>query len=123
MIPLVLQMAGIAEETTHAHLPREPWQGLARILKAFPVPITGTRSIEEAFVTGGGVSIKEIDPATMASKLTPGLYFAGEVLDVHAHTGGYNITVAFSSGHAAGTAAAAQALAGGQGCIARPSAT
>ena len=117
MIPLVLEMTGIDEATTHAHLPKERWQALARLLKAFPVTITGTLSIEEAFVTGGGVSIKEVDPSTMASKITPGLFFAGEVLDVHAHTGGYNITVAFSSGHAAGTAAAEHAATVGQDCI------
>jgi predicted Rossmann fold flavoprotein len=117
MIPLLLEMAGIDEATTHAHLPKERWQGLARLVKALPVTITGTLSIEEAFVTGGGVSIKEVDPATMASRVAPGLYFAGEVLDVHAHTGGYNITVAFSSGHAAGTAAAAHARDVGQVCI------
>ena len=71
-----------------------------------PSPRTAMPQSPPAFVTGGGVSLKEIDPRTMGSKKMPGLFFAGEILDVHAHTGGYNITIAFSSGHAAGTAAA-----------------
>lgn len=115
MVPLLLSLAGIAEETTHAHLPRDRWEQLTRLLKAFPATVTGTRSLEEAFVTGGGVSIKEIDPRTMESKRKAGLFFAGEVMDVHAHTGGYNITVAFSTGYVAGTAAARRA----QGSLAR----
>ncbi|MDF2628688.1 MAG: ytfP [Symbiobacteriaceae bacterium] len=106
LIPLLLSMAAIDEATTFAHLPKDRWQHLARLTKAFPVTISGTLGIDEAFVTGGGVSIREIDPSTMGSRLTPGLYFAGEVMDVHAHTGGYNITVAFSSGWTAGTSAA-----------------
>lgn len=116
IIPMLLERAGIDEATTHAHLPKDGWMQLARLIKAFPVTIIGTLSIEEAFVTGGGVSVKEIDPRTMASKLTPGLYFAGEVMDVHAHTGGYNITVAFSSGYVAGSSAAEFVL-DGQVCI------
>lgn len=122
LVPLLLSMADIDEATTFAHLPRERWQRLARLVKAFPVTVTGTLSIEEAFVTGGGVSIKEIDPTTMASRLTAGLYFVGEVLDVHAHTGGYNITVAFASGWTAGTSAAGH-VQEGQVCIAKPSNT
>jgi len=111
LIPVLLGLAGVDEATTLAHLPREGWQQFTRLVKALPVTVTGTLSLEQAFVTGGGVSIREIDPATMGSKLTAGLYFAGEVMDVHAHTGGYNITVAFSSGWTAGTAAAEFALA------------
>ncbi|HWI52198.1 MAG TPA: NAD(P)/FAD-dependent oxidoreductase [Symbiobacteriaceae bacterium] len=115
LIPVLLEMAGIDEATTFAHLPKDRWQQLARLVKAFPVTVTGTLGIAEAFVTGGGVAIAEIDPATMASRMAVGLYFAGEVIDVHAHTGGYNITVAFSSGWAAGSSAAR--------CIAEPSTT
>jgi predicted Rossmann fold flavoprotein len=118
LIPLLLEKSGIDEATTFAHLPKEGWQSLARLAKGFPVTITGTLSIEEAFVTGGGVAIREIDPSTMGSRLCPGLFFAGEVMDVHAHTGGYNITVAFSSGWAAGQAAGAHAREAGQVCIA-----
>jgi len=105
MIPLLLEKAGIGMETTYAHLSKKSWQDFTRLLKAFPLSVTGTLSIEEAFVTGGGVSIKEIDPKTFQSKLVAGLFFAGEVMDVHAHTGGYNITVAFSSGYNAGKSA------------------
>jgi len=70
--------------------------------------VTGTRPISEAIVTAGGVSVKEIDPKTMESKIVPGLYFAGEVIDIDAFTGGYNLQAAFSTGFVAGTAAAAK---------------
>ena len=68
--------------------------------------ITGPRPVEEAIVTSGGVAVGEVDPSTMASKLCPGLYFAGEVLDVDAYTGGFNLQIAWSTGHLAGAAAA-----------------
>lgn len=110
MVPLVLDMAGLSGETTGAHLSRGGLTALARHLKAFPVTAIGTLPLSEAFVTGGGVSVKEMDPRTMASKKKAGLYFAGEVMDVHGHTGGYNITAAFATGHTAGTAAARAAL-------------
>lgn len=110
LLTFFLEKAAIAEETTFPHLSRKAWQGFCGLIKGFPVSITGTLSIEEAFVTGGGVSIKEIDPRTFASKIVRGLYFAGEIMDVHAHTGGYNITVAFSSGYNAGRSAASYAL-------------
>lgn len=110
MVPLVLERSGISGETTGAHLPKAGLTALVRLLKALPFTVTGTRPLEEAFVTGGGVSIREIDPRTMASRLKEGLFFAGEVMDVHGHTGGYNITIAFSTGYAAGTAAARLAL-------------
>jgi predicted Rossmann fold flavoprotein len=104
--PLLLDLAGIPHDTTYAHLPKGKWQALAQLIKRLPATATGTLSIEEAFVTGGGVHLKEIDPKTMGSLKSEGLYFAGEILDVHAHTGGYNITIAFSSGFVAGTWAA-----------------
>lgn len=68
--------------------------------------VNGTQPIEKAFVTGGGVSIKEIEPKTMASKKKPGLYFCGEILDIHGYTGGYNITSALVTGNVAGQSAA-----------------
>ncbi len=104
ILPL-LEKASITEETTYAHLAKKNWVDFVQLLKGIPLRVSGTLSIEEAFVTGGGVSIKEIDPKTFASKLIEGLYFAGEIMDVHAHTGGYNITVAFSSGYNAGRSA------------------
>lgn len=102
LIPLLLEKSGISEDTTLSHLSKQKWQALAELAKAFPLTITGTLSLEEAFITGGGVHVKEIEPKTMQSKLVSGLFFAGEVMDVHAHTGGYNITIAFSSGYVAG---------------------
>ncbi|MGD8192272.1 NAD(P)/FAD-dependent oxidoreductase [Brevibacillus ginsengisoli] len=102
LIPVLLQLADIPEETTLSHLSKKSWQSFVHFIKAFPVTVIKTLTLEEAFITGGGVSVKEIDPKTMQSKLIEGLFFAGEVMDVHAHTGGYNITIAFSSGYIAG---------------------
>ncbi|WP_019122029.1 NAD(P)/FAD-dependent oxidoreductase [Brevibacillus massiliensis] len=112
MIPLLLKLADIPEEMTYDHLSKRHWQKFSAAIKRFPLTITGTLSLSEAFITGGGVSVKEIDPRTMQSKLMPGLFFAGEVMDVHAHTGGYNITIAFSSGYVAGYHSARMALEG-----------
>ncbi|GAB2701404.1 NAD(P)/FAD-dependent oxidoreductase [Paenibacillus thermoaerophilus] len=105
-IPLLLNRAGLKEDLTFDNVPKQGWRELARLFKAFPVKVHGSLSIEEAFVTGGGVHLKEIDPRTMESKLMPGLYFCGEILDIHGYTGGYNITAAFSTGHCAGRSAA-----------------
>jgi predicted Rossmann fold flavoprotein len=107
---LVLALAGLDPELTHAHLPRAGVQALARHVKRLSARVTGTLSIEEAFVTGGGVSLKEVDAKTLESRKAAGLAFAGEVLDVHAHTGGYNITIALSTGWVAGSWAAKRAL-------------
>jgi predicted Rossmann fold flavoprotein len=93
-------------QTTQANLSKEAIRSLAQHSLAFPLQADGTLSIEKAFVTGGGVSIKEIQPKRMESKLMHGLFFCGEVLDLHGYTGGYNITVAFSTGYTAGKAAA-----------------
>ncbi|WP_219835657.1 NAD(P)/FAD-dependent oxidoreductase [Paenibacillus sp. R14(2021)] len=106
MIPLLLKGAGLDEQLTFDHIPKQAWLDLAKLVKAFPIRAYGTLSLEDAFVTGGGVNLKEINPKTMASKLTKGLYFCGEVLDIHGYTGGYNITAAFSTGYTAGTSAA-----------------
>ncbi|OXS56817.1 hypothetical protein B1A99_18295 [Cohnella sp. CIP 111063] len=106
MIPPLLRGAELAETVTYDNVPRQAWSRLAGLIKRFPVRVYGTLSIEDAFVTGGGVNLKEIDPKTMESKLTKGLYFCGEVLDIHGYTGGYNITAAFSTGYTAGMHAA-----------------
>ncbi|QJD84822.1 BaiN/RdsA family NAD(P)/FAD-dependent oxidoreductase [Cohnella herbarum] len=106
MIPLLLQQAGLAESLTYDNLPRQDWMQLAKLIKRFPIRVYGTLSIEDAFVTGGGIHLKEIDPRTMESKLVSGLYFCGEILDIHGYTGGYNITAAFSTGYSAGMNAA-----------------
>lgn len=108
MIPVILQKSQIDEDTTYHHLPKGAAQTIAGMLKGFPILVTGTRSLSEAFVTGGGVNLKEIYPKTMESKLMSGLYFCGEILDIHGYTGGYNITAAFSTGYTAGKHAAMQ---------------
>ena len=79
-------------------------------LKTFEIPLTGTRPIDEAIITSGGICVKEIDPKSMQSKLVPGLFFAGEMIDVDAYTGGYNLQIAFSTGYLAGKSAAEWSL-------------
>lgn len=106
LIPVVCDMAFLDEEKYVNQISREERHRLMKTLKGFSVPITGTRPIAEAIVTAGGVSVKEINPKTMESKLIQGLYFAGEVMDVDGYTGGFNLQAAFSSGYAAGKAAA-----------------
>jgi len=110
MIPLLLQQADLHEALTYDNIPKQRWLALAQLIKGFPLRAYGTRSIEEAFVTGGGVNLKEIQPGTMESKVMGGLYFCGEVLDIHGYTGGYNITAAFSTGYTAGMSAAQRCL-------------
>ncbi|MBQ5349023.1 MAG: aminoacetone oxidase family FAD-binding enzyme, partial [Phascolarctobacterium sp.] len=105
LIPVVCDMAYLDEEKFINQISREERKRLVDTLKRFVVPITGTRPIAEAIVTAGGVSVKEINPKTMESKLINGLYFAGEVMDVDGYTGGFNLQAAFSSGYAAGVAA------------------
>ncbi len=102
LIPLLLNKAELSDNLTYDNIPRQNWMHLAGLIKRFPIRVYGTLSIEDAFVTGGGVSLKEINPKTMESKLMGGLYFCGEILDVHGYTGGYNITAAFSTGYTAG---------------------
>lgn len=106
LISVVCDMAYLDEEKFINQISREERYRLLETLKNFCVPITATRPLAEAIVTAGGVSVKEINPKTMESKLISGLYFAGEVMDVDGYTGGYNLQAAFSSGHAAGEAAA-----------------
>ena len=81
---------------------REQRQTLVRLLKHLTLTVKGTRPIAEAVVTAGGVSTREIDPRTLQSKLVPGLYFTGEVIDVDGLTGGFNLQIAWSTGHLAG---------------------
>ncbi|MFF2483400.1 NAD(P)/FAD-dependent oxidoreductase [Paenibacillus sp. NPDC058071] len=109
ILELLLKQTGINGDITYDNIPKGPWLEFSKRIKNFPVAINGTLSIEEAFVTGGGIHLKEIDPKTMESKLMQGLYFCGEVLDIHGYTGGYNITAAFTTGHLAGTNAAENA--------------
>ncbi|WP_339800167.1 NAD(P)/FAD-dependent oxidoreductase [Paenibacillus sp. FSL R5-0744] len=106
LIPLLLAKADLDGDITGHHVSKIGLHALAGILKRMPVNVHGTRSLSEAFVTGGGVNLKEIDPKRMESKLMQGLFFCGEVLDIHGYTGGYNITAAFSTGYTAGKHAA-----------------
>ena len=105
MVPVLEQLTGIPGEQRCTDFTREQRQKLIRILKAFPVSVSGTRPIDEAIVTAGGVDVREIDPRTMRSKLIDGLYFAGEVLNVDAYTGGFNLQIAWCTGFVAGNAA------------------
>ncbi|MCG3412023.1 NAD(P)/FAD-dependent oxidoreductase [Staphylococcus massiliensis] len=98
----MLEQADIDPNTTYHHLSPRKIEDLSKMFKGFTFTVNGTLSIEKAFVTGGGVSIKEIEPHTMMSKITPGLFLCGEVLDIHGYTGGYNITNALVTGHVAG---------------------
>ena len=110
LVPILLDRAGLDGEAQAGNVSRNGWLALAERCKRLAVSASGTLSLEEAFITGGGVSVKEVDPRTMESKLMRGLYFCGEILDVHGYTGGYNITAAFSTGRAAGEAAAKAVL-------------
>ena len=106
LIPLVLDRVGIDGETKGRDLTRPERLRLCETLKALTIPLTSPRPVEEAIVTHGGVSVKEVSPKTMESKLCKGLYLAGELLDVDAYTGGFNLQIAWATGRAAGLAAA-----------------
>ncbi len=103
------ELCGIPGDKPVHQITRAERERLVSLLKELPIPLSGVRPIEEAIVTRGGVQVKEITPATMESKLMPGLFFAGEVLDVDAHTGGFNLQIAFSTGALAGRCAAESA--------------
>ncbi len=106
MIPVLVQRSGIDPQTRVHDLTRAQRRTLLELMKGFRVDIVGFRPVEDAIVTAGGVKLKEIDPATMASKKCHGLSFAGEVLDVDGYTGGFNLQAAWATGRAAGAAAA-----------------
>ena len=106
LIPVVVVLSGVPEREKVHDLTREQRQALAQILKHFPVEITGPRPAADAIVTSGGVKVSEIDPNTMESKLVKELYFAGELIDTDAYTGGFNLQIAWATGRAAGQAAA-----------------
>ena len=104
MIPVVLRRAQIPENLPAHSLTRRQRHSLVQELKGFAVSISGKRPVEEAIVTSGGIKIGEVDPKTMGSKRLPGLYFAGEILDCDAYTGGFNLQIAWSTGYAAAMA-------------------
>ena len=102
MIPVIVERSGIPGRTKVNSVTREQRLRLRDLLKAFPVELIRPRPVAEAIVTAGGVDVAEVEPRTMASKLLPGLYFAGEVLDLDARTGGFNLQIAWSTGSALG---------------------
>lgn len=102
LIPVVVERSGIPGETRCNSVTKEQRRALLELLKGFSLEVEGFRPIAEAIVTSGGVSLKEIDPRTMESKRVPGLYFAGELMDADAYTGGYNLQIAFATGRLAG---------------------
>ena len=110
MIPVALEVAGLNGETPVHEVTRQQRRRLVETLKGFRVEIAGPRPVEEAIVTSGGVKTGEVDPGTMMSKRCKGLFFGGELLDVDAYTGGFNLQIAWCTGRAAGLAAAAYVL-------------
>lgn len=103
LIPVIIKLSKIDETKEVNQISKEERKQLVSLLKNLEFNIAGTRPIVEAIVTSGGVSLKEVNPKTLESKLVQGLYFAGEVLDLDAFTGGYNLQIAFSTGYAAGS--------------------
>lgn len=106
MIPVIVRRSGIPPETRVNAITKEQRAALLRELKQFEVRISGTRPIDEAVITSGGISVKEVSPSTMMSKMAEGLFFAGEILDLDAYTGGFNLQIAWSTGRTAGLSAA-----------------
>ncbi len=104
MIPVLVRLSGIPEETKVNSITKEQRRTLVRLFKEFPVSIAEPRPVDEAIITSGGVSVKEINPKTLESKLIKGLYFAGEIIDVDAYTGGFNLQIAWSTAYAAAQA-------------------
>ncbi|WP_295579051.1 NAD(P)/FAD-dependent oxidoreductase [uncultured Oscillibacter sp.] len=106
LIPVLVELSAIPPHQKVHALTREQRRELLRLLKHFPIPVAGPRPVTDAIVTSGGVRIGEINPTTMESKLVKGLYFAGEIIDTDAYTGGFNLQIAWATGRAAGQAAA-----------------
>lgn len=101
LIPVAVRLSGISPEQKVNSITKEQRHKFGHLIKAFPVRISGFRPVNEAIITSGGVSVKEINPKTMESKLISGLFFAGEVIDVDAYTGGFNLQIAFSTAYTA----------------------
>lgn len=102
MVPVFIVLSGISPNKKVNEITKAERKRICELLKDITVDVVGTRPVEEAVVTAGGVNVKEINPSTMESKIVNGLYFAGEVIDIDAYTGGYNLQIAFSTGHLAG---------------------
>ncbi|MBQ8851693.1 MAG: NAD(P)/FAD-dependent oxidoreductase [Oscillibacter sp.] len=108
LIPVIVEAAEIPPHQKVHDLTKEQRRGLLQLMKHFPVAIAGPCPVTDAIITSGGIKISEINPTTMESKLVKGLYFAGELIDVDAYTGGFNLQIAWATGRAAGIAAAEQ---------------
>lgn len=106
MIPVIIELSGIDPDKKVNEISKEERNRLLMLFKKLPVTLNGPRGYNEAIITKGGINVKEINPSTMESKLVNGLYFAGEVLDLDAYTGGFNLQIAWSTGYLAGTSAA-----------------
>ena len=106
LIPVMIELSGISPEKKVNEITREERRNFGRLIRKLPLTVTGTRGYEEAIITRGGVSVKDINPSTMESRKVKGLYFAGEVLDLDALTGGFNLQIAWSTGHLAGACTA-----------------
>ncbi len=102
MIPVIIEKSSIDSKKVINSITKEERKSLVKLLKNFTIAIKGFRPIEEAIITSGGISTKEINPKTMESKLISGLYFAGEIIDVDSYTGGFNLQIAYSTGYTAG---------------------
>lgn len=106
LIPVMIELSGIAPETKVCEITKAKRADFVKVIKHLELTVTGTRGFAEAIITRGGVSVKDVNPSTMESKRVKNLYFAGEVLDLDAMTGGYNLQIAWSTGHLAGESAA-----------------
>ena len=104
MIPVVLRRLGVDPELQANSFSKQQRRALVELLKGFSIEIIGKRPVEEAIITSGGVKVSEIDPKTMQSKMVPGLYFAGEIIDCDAYTGGFNLQIAWATAYAAAVA-------------------
>ena len=102
MIPVIIELSGIDPDKKVNEISKEERNRLLMLFKKLPVTLNGPRGYNEAIITKGGIKVKEINPSTMESKLVNGLYFAGEVLDLDAYTGGFNLQIAWSTGYLAG---------------------
>ena len=105
MIPVIIEKSGIPPDSKVHSITREQRLRLVSLIKAFRLDIERPRPVEEAIVTSGGIALGEINPKTLESKIVSGLYFAGEIIDADAYTGGYNLQIAWSTAYAAGRAA------------------
>lgn len=112
LIPVMVRLSGIEPDKRAGEITRTERQAFGEMIKSLPLTVTGTRGYEEAVVTRGGVEVRQVSPSTMESKLVRGLYFAGEMLDLDALTGGYNLQIAWSTGYLAGRSAARRAAEG-----------